>query len=92
MQSRTGSQVWHWVAGSRSRGFAESQHIAQASRLGGGGEALAGLARFTRADTTRRWWHGKGIAQAGVAQAGVAQAGVTQASVAQAAVAQAGVA
>ena len=34
-----------------SRGVAESQHIAQASRLGGGGEALTGPARFTRADT-----------------------------------------
>ena len=35
-----------------SRGVAESQHIAQASRLGGGGEALTEPTRFTRADTT----------------------------------------
>ena len=35
-----------------SRGVAESQHIAQASRLDGGGEVLAGPVRFTRADTT----------------------------------------
>ena len=34
-----------------SRGIAESQHIAHARRLGGGGEALTGPARFTRADT-----------------------------------------
>ena len=35
-----------------SRGIAASQHIAQASRLDGGGEVLAGPVRFTRADTT----------------------------------------
>eukprot|EP00964_Phaeocystis_antarctica_P062633 scaffold37552_cov57-Phaeocystis_antarctica.AAC.1 len=42
---------WRRVAGPRSRGAAESQRVAQASRLGGGGEALMGPARFTRADT-----------------------------------------
>ena len=36
---------------SQVQGVAESQRIEQASRLGGGGVALAGPARFTRADT-----------------------------------------
>ena len=52
-----------------SRRVAESQHIAQASRLGGGGEVLAGDGTLARASMTRRrdetmeaW--ARGIAQA----------------------------
>ena len=62
-----------------SRGIAASQHIAQASRLCGGGEALTGPARFTWQSWPSRGGVA-GMAQAGMAQAGMAQAGMAQAA------------
>ena len=65
-----------------SRRVAESQHIAQASRLGGGGEVLAGDGTLTRASMTRRRdetmeaWHRAGRRGVAVAQAGVARGAV----------------
>eukprot|EP00964_Phaeocystis_antarctica_P094807 scaffold61441_cov67-Phaeocystis_antarctica.AAC.1 len=79
VQSRTGSQRWRRVAGSRSREGAVSQRFAQASRLGGGGVVLTGrhASRVRMRHATRRWRCGRhGTGRRGAGRRGAGRRGV----------------